>query len=260
MAEFLNFNEISERIPFATVLDYLNIPYTTKGKELRGEGFIVDTEKNLYFNPKGDDKGSVINFLHARKCGTLRDCAIELKKQFLDEPRTPKRDIPTLELDHRHAAVGKLGISEETAEYFDIGYCGQKSIMAGKVAFKIIDHQNNHVGYIGIKDGKWFYPKGFRRDTLYNMFRQQKEAVIVAVSVPDVVYIHSLGFPFVVGLMGKSATGMQLELLHRFKRILLLHPEPENIRNRLSEFAFVKAPLLEKPVRELTKEDIAALF
>jgi len=84
--------------------------------------------------------------------------------------------------------------------------------------------------------------------------------VILTVSVLDLIHIHSLGFPFVVGLMGKSATRTQLELLWRFKRILLLHPEPENIRNRISEFSFVKAPLLEKTVRELTKNEISALF
>ncbi len=260
MTEFLDFNEISQRIPFADVLDYLNITYTTKGKELRGEGFIIDTTKNLYFNPKGDDKGSVINFLHARKGGTLRDCAIELKREFLDEPKKPEREIPTLELDYGHVEVTRLSISHEAAEYFDIGYCGQKSIMAGKVAFKIIDHSNDHVGYVGLKDGKWFFPKGFKRDTLYNLFRQKKEAVIVAVSVLDVVHLHLIGFPFVVGLMGKSATNAQLELLRRFKRILLFHPEPENIRNRLSEFSFVKAPNIEKPTLELTKDDVSALF
>jgi hypothetical protein len=124
MAEFLNFNEISQKIPFADVLDYLNIPYTTKGKELRGESFIVDTKKNLYFNPKGDDKGSVINFLQTRKGGTLRDCAVELKKQFLNEPKKPEREIPILELDHEHQAVAKLDISQKTAEYIDIGDCG----------------------------------------------------------------------------------------------------------------------------------------
>ncbi len=260
MAEFLDFNEISQRIPFTNVLDYLNISYTTKGKELRGEGFIVDTGKNLYFNPKGDDKGSVINFLHTLKGGTLRDCAIELKKQFLDEPKKPEREIPTLELDHGHAEVTKLGISLEAAEFFNIGYCGQKSIMAGKIAFKIIDHNNNHQGYIGVNGGKWFYPKGFKRDTLYNLFRQKQEAVIVVVSVLDVVHIHSLGFPFIVGLMGKSVTGTQLDLLRRFKRILLLHPEPENIRNRLSEYSFVKTPKLEKPTLELTKDDVSTMF
>ncbi len=260
MAEYLDFNEISRKISFADLLDYCNIPYTRKGKELKGEGFIVDTGKNLYFNPKGDDKGSVINFLHARNGGTLRDCALELKRQFLDTPKTPKREIPTLELEHGQAAVIKLGIDEETAKYFDIGYCGQKSIMAGKVAFKIIDHNNEHRGYIGLKEDQWFYPKGFRRDTLYNLFRTNREAVILTVSVLDVIHIHGLGFPFVVGLMGKSATSSQLDLLQRFKRILLLHPEPENIRNRILEFAFVKSPHLEKPVRELTKDDISALF
>ncbi|MCE5251361.1 hypothetical protein LLG96_14195 [bacterium] len=260
MAEFLDFAEISQRIPFADVLDYLNIPYTTKGKELRGEGFIVDTGKNLYFNPKGDDKGSVINFLQARNGGTLRDCAIELKKHFLDEPKKPERDIPTLELDHGHVEVTNLGIGKEAAEFFDIGYCGRKSIMAGKIAFKIIDHNNDHIGYVGLKDGKWFFPKGFKRDTIYNLYRQKKDAVIVVVSVLEVVHLHSLGFPFVVGLMGKSATGTQLELLQKFKRILLLHPEPENIRNRLCEFSFVKTPKLAKPVLELTGEDVSALF
>lgn len=260
MAEFLDFNEISQQIPFVDVLDYLNIPYTRKGNELRGEGFIVDTGKNLYFNPKGDDKGSVINFLQARSGGTLRDCAIELKKQFLNEPKKPKREIPILELDHDHVEVSKLGIGKESAEYFDIGYCGRKSIMAGKVAFKIIDHNNDHAGYVGLKDTKWFFPKGFKRDTLYNLFRQKKDAVILTVSVLDVIHIYSLGFPFAVGLMGKSATNSQLELLRRFKRILLLHPGPENIRNRISEFAFVKAPLLEKPIKELTKDSISALF
>ena len=29
MAEFLDFKEISQRIPFSDVLDYLNIPYTS---------------------------------------------------------------------------------------------------------------------------------------------------------------------------------------------------------------------------------------
>jgi len=260
MAKFLDFNEISQRIPFVDVLDYLNIPYTSKGKEMKGEGFIIDTEKNLYFNPKGEDKGSVINFLHAHNGGTLRDCALELKKQFMDESKKPKREIPTLELEHGHQAVNKLGINEETAEYFDIGYCGRKSIMSGKVAFKIIDHNNEHTGYIGLKDEKWFYPKGFKRETLYNLYRQEREAVILTVSVVDVIHIHGLGFPFVIGLMGKSATSSQLELLRRFKRILLLHPEPENIRNHLTEFAFVKTPLLETPVGELTKNDVSALF
>jgi len=260
MAEFLDFNEISQRIPFTDVLDYLNIPYTSKGKELRGEGFIVDTGKNLYFNPKGVDKGSVINFLQIHKGGSLRDCALELKRQFLDTPKQPKKEIPTLDLDHAHPKVVKLGISQETAEYFDVGYCGQKSIMAGQIAFKIVDHHNNHTGYIGWKEGDWFFPKGFKRNTLYNLFRQDKEAVIVAVSVLDVVHLHSLGFPFVVGLMAKSATGEQLELLKWFKRILLLHPEPDNIRNRLSECVFVKAPKLGKPVSELTKDEVSAFF
>jgi hypothetical protein len=43
--EFLNFSEISKAVSFEDVLNWLNIPYQSKNKELRGEGFIVSIEK-----------------------------------------------------------------------------------------------------------------------------------------------------------------------------------------------------------------------
>ena len=36
MSEFVDFNEISREIPFKTLLDNLNIPYTEKNGELKG--------------------------------------------------------------------------------------------------------------------------------------------------------------------------------------------------------------------------------
>lgn len=60
--EFLNFAEISKAIQFGDVLDWLNIPYQKKNKELKGEGFIISLEKNLFFTPNNDSlKGSIIN-------------------------------------------------------------------------------------------------------------------------------------------------------------------------------------------------------
>ena len=37
MAEFLDFKEISQQIPFTDLLDYLDIPYTVKGKEIQSQ-------------------------------------------------------------------------------------------------------------------------------------------------------------------------------------------------------------------------------
>ena len=51
------------QIPFLKLLNHLNLSYEETEKEYRGEGFIVSKQKNLYFNPIGEDKGSVINFL-----------------------------------------------------------------------------------------------------------------------------------------------------------------------------------------------------
>ena len=67
--EFLNFKEISKQISFEEVLNWLNIPFQKKDKELRGEGFIINIEKNLFFCPDNDElKGSVINFVaHYKK-------------------------------------------------------------------------------------------------------------------------------------------------------------------------------------------------
>ena len=60
--EFFDFTALS-KLPFKEFLDYLNVPYKETKTELKGEGFIINKAKNLYFNPIGDDKGSVINFL-----------------------------------------------------------------------------------------------------------------------------------------------------------------------------------------------------
>src|ERR1035438_8852993 len=99
--EFLNFSEISQKISFKEVLDWLNIPYSVyQNGEIRGEGFIINTVKNLYLNPKGADKGSVINFLSNFKGIDVRSAASELNKRFLTEAKEPKRELPNLELHY----------------------------------------------------------------------------------------------------------------------------------------------------------------
>jgi hypothetical protein len=42
MSEFLNFQEISQKVSFSDLLNWLNIPFTqTQNGELKGEGFII---------------------------------------------------------------------------------------------------------------------------------------------------------------------------------------------------------------------------
>lgn len=240
MSEFINFSEISQKILFKDVLNWLNIPYTaTQNGELKGEGFIITTSKNLYFNPNGEDKGSVINFFAKQKGLDLRSAAQELKNTFLTEPKEPKRELPNLEL-HYCPFLKERGISEEMAREYEIGFVKQHSIISGKLAFKIYDELSVHTGYVAYNYAKdeWFFPKGFKRE-LYNIHRTNSEEVFLTVSIWETLELIKQGLPS-VSLIGKTMTDKQAEQLSRFTRVVLVHPEPDNIVVRLARKSFVK--------------------
>lgn len=262
--EFLNFKEISNQISFEEVLNWLNIPFQKKDKELRGEGFIINIEKNLFFCPEHDElKGSVINFVAHYKKIELREAASLLKVQFLSKNKEiiPKRDIPNLTLEW-DPYLEERGITPEIAKEYEIGLVKQRSVVAGKIAFKINDHFGKHIGYMGYKreDDSWFFPKGFKRP-LYNVFRlKDSKSVIVTVDPFDALRIASLGFQQVVSLLANSMTLEQEEQLKRFRYILLFHPKPENIVNRLYNTSFVKAPVISKYIKEMSEHELIVLI
>lgn len=263
--EFLNFAEISKAVPFKDLLDLLNIPYNEKNGELHAEGgFIVNINKNLFFVPKNDDlKGSPINFLSHYKNIGLREAAIELKKQFLSKTneKKPKRDMPNLTLEWDNY-IQERGITPELAKEYEIGLVKQRSVMAGRVAFKVYDHTGKHTGYIGyrIEDGNWFFPKGFQRP-LYNAHRLQDNKVVILTVEPfDAIRLVSLGFKQVVALLANSMTAEQEEQLKKFKYILLFHKEPENIVKRLYNTSFIRAPVLSKPLKEMSDTEVHNLI
>jgi hypothetical protein len=262
--EFLNFAEISKAVLFQNLLDELNIPYTKKNGELHGDGFIINIDKNLFFMPKNDSvKGSPINFLAYYKNIELRKAAAELKKQFLlkeKEPK-PKRDMPNLTLEW-DPYLQERGITPEIATQYEVGYVKQRSIVAGRIAFKIYDQDSKHSGYVGyrIEDGNWFFPKGFKRP-LYNAHRlQDAKLVIVTVDPFDALRLVELGFKQVASLLANSMTAEQEEQLKKFKYILLFHNEPENIVKRLYSNSFVKAPVLSKHLKEMSDTELLNLI
>lgn len=262
--EFLNFTEISKAISFDEILNWLNIPFQRKDKELRGDGFIISIEKNLFFCPDNEElKGSVINFVAHYKKVDLRQAAILLKTQFLSKKTEtkPKRDMPNLVLEW-DSCIEEKGIKPEIAKEYEIGLVKQRSVVAGHIAFKIYDHSGKHTGYIGYKnkDDTWFFPKGFKRP-LYNVHKlTDTKSVIVTVDPFDALRIASLGFKQVASLLANSMTSEQEEQLKRFKYIFLFHKEPENIVNRLYYTSFIKAPVLSKPLKELSDHELINLI
>jgi hypothetical protein len=257
--EFLNFKEISSKISFEEVLNWLNIPFQKIKGELKGDGFIVSIEKNLFFSPTDSTiKGSVINFVsYYHNNIELREAASLLKRQFLSEKKQePKRDIPNLTLEWDEYLASR-GITPEIAKEYEAGYVKQRSIMSGRIALKVYDHSGDPRSYIGYKkaDDSWFFPKGFKRP-LYNAFRvEDTNAVVVTTDPFDALKFASQGFSQVVSLLGYSMTAEQEEELRRFKYILLLHSEPGNIVSRLCSTNFVRAPVLSKPLKDLSDDE-----
>lgn len=262
--EFLNFKEISSKIQFESVLNWLNIPFQKNNGEIKGEGFIISIEKNLFFSPGNlAVKGSVINFVSNAKGIELRDAALILKQEFLSKEKEakPKRDIPNLTLVW-DSYLQERNIKGEIAQEFEMGYVNQRSIVAGRIAFKVYNHDGVPVGYIGYKkdDKNWFFPKGFKRP-LYNAHRLTgNKSVIVTVDPFDALRIASLGFERVASLLGNSMTAEQEERLNKFTYVLLFHKQPSNIVNRLCNLSYVRAPVLEKPLMEMSDEEITRLI
>jgi len=262
--EFLNFKEISQVVLFSDVLDWLNISYIKKNNELKGEGFIVSIEKNMYFNPNNENlKGSVINFVANFKQIDLREAASQLKTKFISPIKENKisGDIPQLVLEW-DSYLKERGITPEVAKEYEVGLVKQRSIVSGKIAFKVYDENAQTIGYIGFKkaDGSWFFPKGFKRP-LYNAFKINDKKYVIATTDPfDVLRIVTLGFKQVVSLLANSMTAEQQVQLSQFKYILLFHNDPGNIINRLFSTSFVKAPTLSKPLKELTDNELIQLI
>jgi hypothetical protein len=263
--EFLDFKVISEKVPIKSVLDFLCVPYSETNEGIKGQvegkfNFIAFPDKNKYVVVPNGERGylSVINFYQDFIGVSAREAAAALKKEFLTEKKEPKREIPTLKLKY-HQWLKDKGISEELAKDWQIGLPEGRCVLAGKIAF-FIDKERGYIGY-DLKKEAWFFPKGFRRDTLYNLDRVNTPYVILAVSPLDVCHLHSLGFPFALALMAKSATDEQIKLIStRYKRVLIIHPDPGNIASRLNSSVFVKAPGIPEDIIKMTAENIKSLF
>ena len=213
--EYLNFQEIS-KVKFALVLDWLAIPYTELETELKGQGFIVNTSKNIYFNPTGSDKGSVINFVSANNGIGLREAAKLLKDKFLtqDKPVETKRPIPTLELTY--CPFLEPIIPAEVCKDLNVGLCKQKSIMAGRICFKIGEH---YVGY-SLEKKDWFFPKGFKRDGVWNIQNCTSKVLFVTKDPFTALYMIANGYANTCSTIG-IPTKEQMEIIQKYEIVLI---------------------------------------
>jgi hypothetical protein len=219
MGELINFNEICQRVNFSEVLEWLSIPYESKGDEIKGECFVANEKDGIwyYFNPHDrSQKGSVINFVSNAQGIGLREAGKRLKDHFLKEKKEeqPKRPIPTLELTY-HPFLEDYA-SAQVCQFLNVGYCKQKSIMAGRICFKVGEH---YIGYSPEKKD-WFFPKGFKRDTLWNIDNCDSDVILLVKDPLIALKLIAKGYDSTASIMGTSPTGEQLKSLLNFELIL----------------------------------------
>lgn len=267
MAEFLNFAEISQKVSFKDLFSWLNVPFTETEKELKGDGFVVSIEKNLYTNPKNkEERGSVINYLSNLMDINLRDAASEINKVFLSNK--PKQSVianvekelpnPTLHYDEQ---LMTYNIDKELAKQYEIGRVKEPSIARGHIALKVCNPDDSVVGYTWYKpDGSLHFPKNFKRP-VWNLNRlKEAEFIFVTTDPFDALKIISMGFPHTTSLLGSSMTDDQLNQLinHEYLQgITLIHKDPMNIVQRVAKHLYIRYFVPSKPIREMDSPQFA---
>ena len=249
---FLDFTTIS-KTPFKSVLEAMKIPYKEEKQKLITEQEVINSEKNVYFEKggvKGELKGgSIIKFVSVRNNLSLREAAFFIKS--LSPEVKEERKIPELTLTY-HDYLFKIA-PEDLCRDLKVGFCKEKSIMAGHICFKVGQH------YIGYHPEKktWLFPKNFKVDTLWNIENcDKKDTIIVTVNPFDGLYFIARGFSSTASLMRDSMTQEQEDLLKKYRCVLLLHDEPKNIVERLAGSCFIKT----YPMNGPQKEQIANLL
>ena len=179
------------------------------------------------------------------------------------EERSENRPLGfRLELDPMHPYLVERGLTLETIEEFEVGYCA-KGVMAQRIAIPIRNVKGELVGYAGRWPGyppdgrpKYRLPDGFKKSLeifrLWEAFQEDAELPLVIVEgFFDVMKLWQLGIRRSVALMGSSMSEAQEALLLRHlapqSRVVVMFDQDaagiagrETVLQRLSLKAYVR--------------------
>lgn len=154
-----------------------------------------------------------------------------------EEPAVPEHNEPLsmrLTLEHTHPFLEERGISSQTAERFELGYC-KAGIMKGRIAILIHNLEGEIVAYVGrwaneeIPEDtiRYKFPKLFHKSLeLFNIHRAQTfgaRHLTLVEGYWSSIRWHDAGIP-VAALMGTSCSDEQAQLVLAagFKYVTLL--------------------------------------
>lgn len=206
------------------MLEWQNIPYDIIGEETKGQGFIINNKdgKEFYFNPldKTEKGGSVIQFLANKKGISLRESAYLINSEFLRKkkpeiPHETKRPIPELTLEY-HPFLEQY-VPADLCEVLEVGYCKQKSVVNGRICFKVGNH---YIGY-HVEKKDWFFPKGFKRDTLWNIENCVNDCIFITKDPFRALAMIAKGYHNTASIMGSEPTDEQKKIIEKYAYVFV---------------------------------------
>ncbi len=224
--------------------------------------FAVSYSKGLYvcYNPSCDAKGTLMELI--RNVGGLNEFQAmrlisNLKKEaenhFDDDLEALLKDKPEFveysqgEIDTLHNNLmqymtdGKQyflsrGISEESMEYFNLGY----SYKQGMVIVPVHSPTGIPVGLVGRSiEGKRFKNSTNlpRSQTMFNLHRARKESstIIVCESSFDVIRFHQAGFPNAIATLGGSLSKDNIQNLNKYSSSIIIATDADEAGRKLGK-------------------------
>lgn len=262
MPQWVNFKQIRQQVLLSAVLFELYglTNLTVKDGKAIGpcpvhggdspRAFHADLERNIWHCfTKCQGGGNQLDFVAKKEKLSIRDAALRLQQHFLagstasagaavvpakpSPSAEPKAAVPAankpisvrlrLYADHPH--IAERGLTQETAEYFGIGYC-RRGIMRGCIAIPIYNEDGELIAYAGRRlkpqdvreHGKYKLPKGFAKDqVLFNLHRAlplaQADGLVLVEGYFQAFFLHQLGFENVAATMGASLSEAQAGLI-----------------------------------------------
>jgi len=201
----------------------------------------------LCFNPACGESGTLIDlvkritnrndyealrFITVKEAEVLADFDDLLEDTLEEKPDFIEFDSNTIEklssemkqYDDGRVYMHGRGFTDETLEYFNVGYSNNRSM----VTVPVHSPDGICVGVVGrsIKEKEFKNSPGLpRNSTIFNIHRAKRigATCIVVESSFDAMRVHQAGFPNVVATLGGHISSNNLSLLNRyFNRIIIM--------------------------------------
>jgi hypothetical protein len=242
MAYALDFAELKQRVSIEQVAAWIGAQVKPHGSQLRGpcplcksggdRAFVITPAKGCYYC-FGDCRkgGDAIALVAKAKDLSAKDAAEAIARHFGGEQkgtvpdRSPQpmreekgalRPLDYLQSDHE--AVRALGLSEETAKAFALGYA-PRGILRGRVAVPIRDASGVLLAYCGIaatneQSPRFLFPSNFDpASAIFNAERIVEGELNLLANLVEVLEAFQNGVDNAVCFLTDGVSAQQLEQL-----------------------------------------------